>query len=372
MYIGIPNEVAAEERRVALTPVGAYALTRKGHHVYIEHNAGESSGFPDQAFKEVGAEILYSHEEVFRRAEILVKVQSPSEDESLFLDKGQVVLSFLNLGMTQKSALRRMMENEVTAFGYEIIRNTSGNPPVLMAMSEIAGCLLPQIAGRLLESQRGGRGVLLSGVAGIPAAAVVILGAGVVGFHAARAFSQLGASVMVLDRDIERLSRIDEAFNKRVVTSIVTPYNVERFVRIADVLIGAVAVQGQKTPHLVSKQLVSEMRKGTAIVDVSIDQGGCVETSRLTTLSDPVFEKLGVNHYCVPNIPSSVARTASYALNNAVTPRVLEIAESGVTAAIGNNRGMREGVYLHQGRCTKEAISEYCNLEFEAIDAFLK
>lgn len=274
MIIGIPMEVASEERRIALTPVGVYALTQKGHTVYIESHAGDASGFHNRDFKKVGGEILYSHEEIFRRAEIVVKVQPPTEEESLLLDQSNIVMSFLNLGLAQKPTLLQLQKNQIAAFGYELIRDRSHKRPILKAMSEIAGCLLPQIAGRLMESHRGGRGILLTSVAGIPPATVVILGAGVVGFHAARAFSQLGTNVLVLDKDVERLGKIDLYLGKKVITSVVTPYNVEKFVRIADVLIGAISLHGERTPHIVSEELVMEMRKGAAIIDVSVDEGG--------------------------------------------------------------------------------------------------
>ncbi|MFQ5627867.1 MAG: alanine dehydrogenase [bacterium] len=359
MIIGIPKEFTSEERRIALTPVGVYALTRKGHTVYIESQAGEVSGFHNRDFKQVGAEILYSHEEVFRRSEIIVKVQAPIESESQFLERSQVVMSFLNLGLAQKPTLLNFQENRITAIGYELIRNQENKRPILRAMSQIAGNLLPQIAGRLLESQSGGRGILLASVAGIPPATVVILGAGVVGFHAARAFSQLGANVLVLDKDVDRLGKIDLQFNKRVITSIVTPYNIERFTKIADVLIGAISVHGERTPHIVSEQLVAEMKKGSVIIDVSIDEGGCIETCRPTSLSEPTYRKHDVTHYCVPNITASVARTASYALNNVLTPLILEIAEKGIANVMAQNKNIEDGVYLYQGNYKNPAVANY-------------
>lgn len=358
MIIGIPMEVASEERRIALTPVGVYALTQKGHTVYIESHAGDASGFHNRDFKKVGGEILYSHEEIFRRAEIVVKVQPPTEEESLLLDQSNIVMSFLNLGLAQKPTLLQLQKNQIAAFGYELIRDRSHKRPILKAMSEIAGCLLPQIAGRLMESHRGGRGILLTSVAGIPPATVVILGAGVVGFHAARAFSQLGTNVLVLDKDVERLGKIDLYLGKKVITSVVTPYNVEKFVRIADVLIGAISLHGERTPHIVSEELVTEMRKGAAIIDVSVDEGGCVATSRPTSLSEPFFVKHEVTHYCVPNLTASVARTASYALNNVLTPLVMQLSDGGLETVMASDSGVADGVYLKDGKYTKPSIEK--------------
>lgn len=371
MIIGIPEEISAEEKRLAISPVGVYAFTQKGHTVYVESRSGESCGFSDGDFKDVGAEIVFSHEEVFRRSDIIAKVQSPSVDECRFLSKNQVVFSLLNLGLAHKNAFLALQENVVTAIGYEMIERADGKRPVLTAMSEIAGCLLPQIAGRLLESQAGGRGILLASVAGIPAATVVILGAGVAGFHAARAFSKLGSNVIVLDKDVDRLRKIDNQLDKQVITSIVTPYNIERFTKIADVLIGAIFVYGEKTPHMVPEKLVSEMKKGSVIIDVSIDEGGCIETSRPTTLSDPTFVVHNVIHYCVPNIPASVARTASYALNNALVPLVMEMAENDPRTAIIQNESLKNGIYFYQGKCTRSSLSKYIGSEYQAIDEIL-
>ncbi|NIR47373.1 alanine dehydrogenase [candidate division KSB1 bacterium] len=364
MNIGIPNEIAAEERRIALTPVGVYALLKEGHTVYVEKGAGRSCGFSDEEFREVGADVVFSHEEIFHRSELIAKIQPPTEEEGSFLEEGKCVYSFLNLGTTRKPVIDILMQRGVTALGYEFGEQPDGTLPILTAMSEIAGLLLPQIAGRYLESDYGGRGITLAGVAGIAPANVVILGAGTVGFNAARAFSDLGAEVLVLDRDIPKLREIDRLLNKRVSTSIVTPLLVERAVRFADVLIGAIFIHGHKTPHLVSEKMVSEMKPGSVILDVSIDQGGCVETSRPTTLSTPTFVHEGVIHYCVPNIPASVARTASHALNNSVLPWVLVVARIGMDPALERYPCLQNGTYLHHGQSTSESLSNLFDLAY--------
>lgn len=371
MNIGIPNEVSADERRIALTPVGVYALTREGHRVYVEKGAGRSSGFSDEDFREVGAQLVFSEEEVFHRSQLIAKVQSLTEKECQYIDSDNIILSFLNLGISRKPILKSLIDQGATAIGLELIEKPDRTFPILTAMSEIAGLLLPQIAGRLLECDSGGRGIMLSGVSGIPGANVVILGAGTVGFYAARAFSELGAQVQVMDKAVNSLRRLNQLLVKRVSTSIVTPLLLERAVKFADVLIGAVMVHGYKTPHLVSEKMVKKMKEGSVIIDVSIDQGGCVETSRPTTLSSDTFVKYGVIHYCVPNIPSAVARTASHALNNSALPRILELARSGLKNGLRNNQALQNGTYIYQGTSTKRSITELFDFEYKPIESLL-
>lgn len=368
MNIGIPKETSVEERRVALTPVGVYALVNEGHTVYVEKGAGDASGFNDQEFREVGAEVVFSAEEVFHRCQLIAKIQSPTEGEARLLSADKMVLSFLNLGMMRQPTIDMLVERQVTALGYEISEQPDGSLPILTAMSEIAGLLLPQIAGRFLESKHGGRGITLAGVAGIAPANVVILGAGAVGFNAARAFTALGAQVLILDKDIKKLREVDKTLNKQVSTSIVTPLLVERAVRFADVLIGAIFIHGKKTPHLVTEQMVKEMKTGSVILDVSIDQGGCIETSRPTTLSSPTYILHGVIHYCVPNIPASVSRTASHALNNSVLPWMLQIANMGIDAAIKEFRCLQRGAYFYRGQSTLKSVSDLFNLEYKDLE----
>jgi alanine dehydrogenase len=259
----------------------------------------------------------------------------------------------------------------VIAAGYEFIEQADGNLPILTAMSEIAGNLLPQIAARLLESGNGGRGITLAGVSGVTPANVVILGSGVVGFSAARAFSALGAQVLVLDKNINSLRQVDRLLDKRVSTSIITPLLVERWSRLADVLIGAVLIHGQKPPNVVTEDMVKRMKEGAVIIDVSIDQGGCVETSHPTTLSSPTFVQHGVIHYCVPNIPSSAARTSSHALNNSVLPWVLQVANEGLEKTLQGNSSLRKGVYVYGGKCCQKTISELIDCEYVDVETLL-
>jgi alanine dehydrogenase len=369
MNIGIPKETAIEERRVALTPVGVYALVNEGHAVHVEQGAGKASGFSDQEFQNVGAHLVFSGDEVFHRSQLVVKVQPPTEEECKYLEREKIVFSLLGLGIARKAIIKKLLETGVTAVGYEFVEQPDGNLPILTAMSEIAGNLLPQIAGRLLESENGGRGITLAGVSGVTPASVLILGAGVVGFSAARAFSALGAKVLVLDKNVNNLRNLDRFLDKRVSTSIITPLLVERWSRLADVLIGAVLIHGQKPPNVVTEDMVKKMKAGSVIIDVSIDQGGCVATSHPTTLSAPTFVQHGVTHYCVPNIPAAVARTASHALNNSVLPWVLEVAEEGLEKTLHGISSLRKGVYAFNGQCTQQTVAKLIDYDYQDIEA---
>jgi len=371
MNIGIPNEVSVEERRIALTPVGVYALCNEGHTVYLEKGAGKSCGFADQEFLEVGAQLVFSPEEVFLRSALIVKVEPPIAREIEFLDANKMLFSFLNPGTMRKPIIELLRQKEVSAIGYEFSEQPDGSLPILTAMSEIVGGMLPQIAGRFLESQGAGRGVALQGAPGIPSANVVILGAGAVGFTAARAFSALGAQVLIMDKNIVRLREVDKLLNKQCSTSIVTPLLVERAARFADVLIGAAMDYGKKTPHLVTKELVREMKPGAVCIDVAIDQGGCFETSRPTTLSSPVFVEESVIHYCVPNIAASVARTASHALNNSILPWISRISQHGTEKALQKYTCLQNGAYLCKGKVTSKFIAELHELEHTDIQSII-
>ncbi len=356
MNIGIPCEISIEENRVAVTPAGVYELTSEGHKVYLESGCGISSGFSDQDYQRVGGEIVYSHEEVFRRSDTIIKVEPPTEAEAEIMVDEQTLFSSLHLGMRTSRSIKELMNKKITAIGYELMKTDPQEHSVLDAMGGIAGAMLPQIAGHYLELHKGGRGVLISAQPGIPSASIVILGAGHVGTSAIKAFLGLGAQVMVLDRDLSRLRRIDEITNKRAVTALATPYNIEKTLRFVDVFIGAVFIRGERPPRLVTKEMMKEMRKGTVIMDISIDQGGCIETSRPTTHSDPVFEEMGVIHYCVPNIPSAVPRTSSHALSNVVFPYVMETAELGIEKTIKSDVALKKGVYLFRGEFTDKKI----------------
>ena len=370
MLIGIPKELAQEEKRIALSPAGVDALVRAGHTVYIESKAGEESHFSDEEFEKIGAKIVFSPEEVFCRSELLVKVAPLLENELEMLQPNQTLFSFLHLAVGRKRTIEELLKKEITAVGYELIEQ-EGKLPILHSMSEIAGQLSIQLAERYLENFSGkGRGILVGGITGVAPAAIVILGAGVVGKTAARSALGRGAQVIVIDNDLNRLKDVETLFNKKVTTVMANQYTISRGVKFADVLIGAVLMKGEKTPHLVTEQMVKEMKPGAVIIDVSIDQGGCIETSRITTLSDPVFEKYGVIHYCVPNMPALVSRTASYGLNNASIQYVLDIANNGLDNILMGNSGLAHGVCTYKGFCTNEILSNTFEVEYRPLRVF--
>jgi alanine dehydrogenase len=370
MVIGIPKDSVFEEKRVALVPGGVHSLVEQGHTVYIESNAGKCSNFTDEEYEKVGAKIVYTKEEVFQRADIIVKITHITEEEAEFLQEGQILLSSLHLAVGRKQIMEKLLEKKITAISYELIERDD-YLPVLHAMSEIAGQLAVLEGERYLCSDvKGSRGILMGGITGVAPAAVVILGAGVVGLNAARSALGRGAQVIVLDKDIRRLQRLENLLTKNITTVKANPYTIARGVKFADILIGAVQVKGEKAPHLVTEEMVKTMKKGAVIVDVSIDQGGCVETSYPTTISDPVFVKHDVIHYCVPNMPALVSRTASYGLTNASIEYILNIANNGLTNAILGDEGLAKGVCTHNGYCTNEIIAETFNLEFRRLHFF--
>jgi alanine dehydrogenase len=370
MRIGIPTETRWEEKRVSLVPAGVDSLIRSGHSVYIQSGAGDASHFTDQDYREVGATIVYNKEEAFGRSELVVKVAPLTEAEADLLEENQILLSFLLLTMGKKNVLEKLLSKKVTAIGFELIERDS-RLPILHSMSEIAGPLAIQVAERYLESySKGGRGILLGGITGVAPAAVVILGAGVVGISAARAALGRGAQIIVIDRDLVRLRQLETEFHRGVTTVMANPYTISRGVKFADVLIGAVLIKGEKAPHLVTEEMVKEMKRGAVIVDVSIDQGGCIETSRITSISDPVYIMHNVIHYCVPNMPALVARTASYALNNAILDYVHDFADNGLSNALMGDEGLSKGVCTYNGFCTNESIAESFEMDYKKLHIF--
>jgi alanine dehydrogenase len=370
MRIGIPKENIFEEKRVALAPAGVDSLIRAGHTVYIQSGAGEGSNFNDQDYAQIGANIVYSIEEVFMRSELIAKVSPLIDEEAELLQENQILFSFLHLAVGKKSTIEKLLKKNITAIGYELIENEN-SLPVLHSMSEIAGQLSIQIAEKYLESfPKGGRGILLGGITGVAPAAVVILGAGVVGTTAARAALGRGAHVIVIDKDLNRLRKIDSTFRQKITTVMANPYTISRGVKFADVLIGAVLIKGEKTPHVVSEDMVKSMKKAAVIIDVSIDQGGCVETSHVTSISDPVYFMHDVIHYCVPNMPALVAKTASYGLNNAALGYIQNIADNGLGNALLSDSGFAKGVCSYNGYCSNEAIANIFNLEYRKLRIF--
>lgn len=358
MIFGIVKERFEDEMRVGLTPTGVYSLTSKGYQVYVESGAGAGANYSNEDYKKVGATVGYRADEIFGRADMLLKIKPPTLQEYDLVRDGQVIAAWFHLAVSPLDLTKILLHKKVSAISYERIRTDDGSMPILRHTSEICGKMLPQIAARYLESTKGGKGILLSGNPGIPAATVVILGAGVVGFNAAWAFFSLGCKVTVLDRDIDRLERLEKFFYGKINTMIATQYNLEKVMKFADVFVGAVLHPGHVTPHLISRDMVKMMSPKSLIIDVSIDQGGCFETSRPTTLHDPVYVEEGVVHYCVPTMTSAVARTASAALTNAFLPYLEEIAARGLEKACEEMPALGRGLTIRGGHILDEAVLE--------------
>jgi alanine dehydrogenase len=327
------------------------ALVQAGHTVYVEQDAGLGAGFSDEDYRQAGAQVVYTAVEVYGRSDIIAKVTRPTADEHQLFRPGQTIGSFLHLHVASPDLLQALQEREITAVAYELIEEPDGTRPVLLSASEVAGRMAPVIAGQLLRSdqRQAGLGILLSGLPGVPPAAIVIVGAGTLGQNAARAFIGVGAEVIVLDNDVKKLRQVDQAYNGRITTMFANKYNLRRATQFADVLIGAVSLHGQRTPIVITRNMIQRMRPGSVVMDFAIDEGGCVETSRLTTLRDPVFVNDGVIHFCVPNITAAVARTTSYALTNAVLPYLTAVGEHGLLGAIQKEPALANGINLYQG-----------------------
>jgi alanine dehydrogenase len=348
MNIGIPKERRPFEYRVGLSPSGVEILRQHGHTIFVEHEAGLGAGFTDQEYEQAGASIVFSTEEVFGRVELLLKVARPTEDEIDLLNPGSTIAGMLHLASARQSKVDDLLKNKVTAIAYEQIREADGSLPVLRPFSQIGGSMSAEVAARLLQSDQGGRGMLLGGIPGVPPAEVGILGAGTVGTYAARAFTGMGAHVTVLDKDLNALQRLSQC-NQNVVTMLSTDRNIERVCEYADVLVGAVLVPGERAPIVVQREMVQKMKPRSVIIDISIDQGGCIETSRPTTHDHPTYVEEGVVHYCVPNMPGVVARTATHGFVNAAISYILDIADLGADPAIAKNPAIEAAVNTHNG-----------------------
>ncbi|MDH4471285.1 MAG: alanine dehydrogenase [Fluviicola sp.] len=371
LMIGIPKETSFQERRVALVPEAVSLLIANGHNVRIETGAGESSNFLDNEYSEAGAEIVPSAKEVFE-CDIILKVAPPSEEEVDFMPGGQTLISALQLSVQPKIILQKLIQKKVTAIAWDYIRDEEGVFPVVRTMGEIAGTTSILIAGELLSSFNSGKGIMLGGIAGVQPTEVVVLGAGTVGEFATRAAMGLGASVKVFDNSLSRLRRLQNDLGSRIYTSIIQPKVLAKAVMRADVVIGAIRSPLGRTPCVVSEEMVENMKEGSVVVDVSIDQGGCFETSRVTNHNKPTFVKYGVTHYCVPNIASRVPRTASFALSNIFSPILLSMGDSGGGLdLIRNDQGFRGGVYIYRGILTSEVLGKVFDLKYKDLDLLM-
>ena len=370
MRIGVVRELTPGEGRVALTPYGVYELTKAGHRVSVEAGAGEETAVADEEYAAAGARIVEDAEGVWRDSEFVAKVFGPLPEEYGHLREGLILFAFLSLSVNRR-LLHALIESRCAAFSMETVRDESGNLPILTPMSEIAGSLVPQIGAHYLQRPAGGRGILLGGATGVRPGRVVVLGAGIVGSGAARVASGLGAEVVVVDRDLDRLRRVEEMRLGGVKTLAASSMGIREAAVWADLLIGAIQVVGSKTPHLVDSEAVEEMKEGSVVVDVDVDQGGSIETSRPTTLHDPIFVESGVIHYCVKNLPASVPVTATRALSNVLLPYVRKIAGHGLVDALNSDPGLARGAAVVEGRTVSDGLAREYGMDHHPLQSVL-
>jgi len=363
MIIGVPKEIKEGEKRVGMIPQGVDALVAHGHRVLVEEGAGVGSGFSDQEYREAGATLFERAKDIWGEAEMVVKVKEPLEPEIFLMRPGQILFTYLHLAADRELTLK-LMERRIVGIGYETVQTRDGSLPLLRPMSEIAGRASVLAGGMCLEARYGGRGVLLCGASGVPPAKVVILGAGVVGTNACKVALGIGARVSILDIHPERLSYLHDITQGHIATFISNRMTIGEEIAGADLVIGAVLIPGAHAPKLVTRQMLKRMRPGSAVVDISVDQGGCFETTRPTTHENPTYIEEGIVHYCVANIPGAFPRTSTFALTNATFPYVLQIADKGYRKAMGENEALRKGLNLIDGMVACQAVAEGFGLTF--------
>jgi alanine dehydrogenase len=370
MIVGVPKEIKDNENRVGLVPAGVRALTDHRHTVWVEAHAGEGSGISDSEYRAAGARIAPRAADVWKKAEMIVKVKEPLESEFKHMREGQIIFTYFHLAPMPKLT-RALLDRKVTAIAYETIREADGSLPLLTPMSEVAGRMSIQVGAQYLEKINGGRGVLLGGVPGVPPAQVVIIGGGIVGMNAAKMAMGMGAHVTILEKNLNQLRYIDDVFNGRVATLASNAHTIAESAKKADLLVGAVLIPGASAPKLVTRKMIRGMKKGSVIVDVAVDQGGCIETTRPTTHSHPTFFVDGILHYCVANMPGAVPRTSTFALTNATLPYGLALANHGFLKAMKASAALREGVNTYRGHLTYEAVARAQRLKHTRIENLL-
>ncbi|MCY0877643.1 MAG: alanine dehydrogenase [Firmicutes bacterium] len=371
MVIGVPKEIKADESRVALTPAGALALARDGHRVLVQVGAGVGSGFPDEQYVQAGAAMVTDPAEIWGQAGMILKVKEPLVEEYRYFRPDLILFTYLHLA-PDRELTEALVESGITAVAYETVQLPDGSLPLLIPMSEVAGRMAAQIGAQFLEKPYGGRGILLGGVPGVVPGRVVVIGGGIVGSNAARIALGLGADVTVLDISAERLRQLDDQFRGQIRTLMSNEYNIAAAVETADLLIGAVLIPGARAPHLVTEEMVQRMPKGSVIVDVAIDQGGSVATiDRVTTHSHPTYEKYGVIHYAVANMPGAVARTSTLALTNVTLPYARMLAGYGAEEACARDAALARGLNVYRGQVTFKAVADAHHLRYTPVDAVL-
>jgi alanine dehydrogenase len=371
VIVGLPKEIKDNEYRVGLTPAGVRALSDSHHQVIVERSAGEGSGFDDALYQRAGAQIIDSADDVWTKADMIVKVKEPIAPEYPRMREGQLLFTYLHLAPDPKLT-EQLIQRKITGIAYETITDRRGGLPLLTPMSEVAGRMAIQVGAHYLEKMAGGRGILLGGVPGVPAARVVIIGGGVVGTNAAKIAVGMGAHVTMIDNNLERLRELDDIFLSKISTLASSAYMIHDAISNADLIIGAVLVPGASAPRLVTKSMLKDVPNGAVIVDVAVDQGGCIETTHPTTHSNPTYYVEGVLHYCVANMPGAVPRTSTFALTNATLPYAVKLANLGFLEAIRTDAGLKAGVNTYAGHCTYEAVAQAQEIPYTGLDALIE
>ena len=372
MNVGVLNESGKIENRVGLSPGGISLLVEHGHTVYVQAGAGLKAGYSNEEYSDLGAEIVFTKEEVFGRSDVVLNISPLNDEECKLIKKDQILFGFHHLAVARKAIFAELLKKNVTIIGYEIVQDEKGDLPFIESLSEIAGQMCLAISGQYLQTSYGGQGVILGGVVTVPPATAVVIGSGVLARSAVKSLLGAGAHTIALGRYMDRLRELEEITSGRLITLFASQYNLARMTKIADILIGAVLRHGEKAPIMITRDMVKSMKKGSLIIDLAIDQGGCVETSRLTTLEQPTYVDEGVIHYCVPNITSAVSRTSTKVLSNLVAPCLIEIGEKGIEQTLKEKRSLARGVYVFRGNISKENIAERFGLDYKNINSFLK
>jgi alanine dehydrogenase len=364
--VGIPREIKTEEQRVSIVPAGVSAFVSHGHEVFVEREAGTGSGISDEEYRMAGAKIVDRADLLWRESDMIMKVKEPLNPEFDWMREGQIIFTFFHLA-ADEDLTRRLLERKIIGIAYETIQLEDGSLPLLAPMSEVAGRLAIQMGAFCLEAKNGGSGILLSGVSGVPPARVAIIGGGIAGTNACHIAVGIGAQVSILDVNAARLRYLQDLYHGRVMTVMSNRANIAEFVESADLVIGSVLIPGARAPRLITRGMIQSMKKGSAFVDISIDQGGCAETSKPTTHDNPIYVVDDVVHYCVANMPGAVPRTSTYALTNVTISYALEIADKGYEQALKDNRVLARGLNLHKGRVTYKHVAEAFNMEYQDI-----
>lgn len=372
MNIGVINESNKIENRVGLSPSGVSFLAERGHRVYIQAGAGLKSGYSNEEYSSLGANIVFTKEEAIGRSDIVLNLSPLDEEECKFVKKGQILFGFHHLAVARKKNLEELLKKDVTMLGYEIVQKESEELPFLESLSEIAGQMCLVISGHYLQTTQGGRGLVMGGVVSVPPATAVVIGSGVLARSAIKALLGAGAQTIALGRHMDRLRELEEMTSGRLITLMASQYNLARMIKVADILIGAVLRPGEKAPVMITRNMVKSMKKGSVLIDLAIDQGGCSETSRLTTLEHPSYVEEGVIHYCVPNITSTVSRTSTKVLSNMVIPYLLLMADLGLEHTLKEDNSLARSVYVYKGKLVKQRIAERFSMPHVELPSLLQ